>query len=791
MANVRSISNKIDELYATIVSNQIQILCLTETWLNDNFSPTSINFPDFSIVRRDRSRKMGGGVLIAIKQSWSYEICEISDEFESIWILCRNAKMPRRYSHLAVAVIYHHPGANNYELQKHILSTADKISIKHPNCLFMITGDFNHFKDNLIASFPFKQLIKHETRGQSVLDRVYTNDVNAYNEILNLPNIGKSDHSAVLCIPAILKTNKPTAIFVIKRSFTAVNKTLILNEINSINWTQLYRLNSCKDQVKLFYDLLITIINNYAPVCRVKVTSYVKPWVTMKFVSLIKKRQRAFMAGDFTLFRKYRNYIIRMTKYLKRDYYEHMKAKLDHTDSRAWWKLTNDLLDLDNNKHGLSALVNDQFGGDTAAFVDTANKFFTSLSATCTPVSAVTNNPETNSELDDYCSNFVITPQSVLKKLLKVSTCKASGPDDIPNWLLKDAALSLYLPVAAIFNSSMREGFVPCIWKTANVSLIPKKKKITSIEKDLRPISVTSTLGKILESFICKYLKADIEEKLDINQFGCLAGKSTTHALLTMTHELLKALDNNKAVRLLLIDYEKAFDRIDHSLLIQRVTEMGVHNSIVKWLRSFLSDRCQKIVVNGTKSSWCTLNGGMPQGSCLGPLCYIIANDSLRSEPETGILIHKFVDDTTITEIYDKGNSSNLQYHADNVRLWSNNNHMIIKADKTLTCSLSLATNKNFNTPTIPITIGNRTVVQVEEFKLLGVWFTSNCKWNKHIDDIRSKANYMLLLLRRLKRSGLNTCELLKYYMGCMRPALEYACQVWHTMLSIKHYVMF
>ena len=127
-------------------------------------------------------------------------------------------------------------------------------------------------------------------------------------------------------------------------------------------------------------------------------------------------------------------------------------------------------------------------------------------------------------------------------------------------------------------------------------------------------------------------------------------------------------------------------------------------------------------------------------------------------------MLHKFFDDTTVTEIYGKGEVSNLQFHAVSLVDWSNNNHLVINVDKTLTCNISLATNRSYETPCVPITIGSKIVNQVNEFKLLGIWFSCYCKWNKHIDDIRTRANYRLIILSRLKRSGLSTVELLKYY---------------------------
>lgn len=126
-----------------------------------------------------------------------------------------------------------------------------------------------------------------------------------------------------------------------------------------------------------------------------------------------------------------------------------------------------------------------------------------------------------------------------------------------------------------------------------------QKSKVSNLEKDLRPISITSTLGKILEFFVCNYIVSEVEDKLDPHQFGCLPGRSTTLALLSMAHQWFKALDERKAVRVLLVDYEKAFDTVDYSLLIQRMIEFGMSNTLLSWMKSFLSGRKQRVGVNG------------------------------------------------------------------------------------------------------------------------------------------------------------------------------------------------
>ena len=162
-----------------------------------------------------------------------------------------------------------------------------------------------------------------------------------------------------------------------------------------------------------------------------------------------------------------------MSKYLKKNYYGRMRAHIADANSTNWWKVTKELLDLEDNRSDFEGIVNDQYDGCIYTFVNKANNFFVSLSSNCTPIVA---NSLAEHELVNYCDRLIIIPRFVLSKLLKISINKAYGPDGIPNWILKESTLAIYLPVAAIFNASLREGYVSPIWKTANVTLIPKKE---------------------------------------------------------------------------------------------------------------------------------------------------------------------------------------------------------------------------------------------------------------------------------------------------------------------------
>ena len=179
--------------------------------------------------------------------------------------------------------------------------------------------------------------------------------------------------------------------------------------------------------------------------------------------------------------------------------------------------------------------------------------------------------------------------------LRKVKVNKATGPDDIPAWILRDLD-ELAAPLASIYNSSLREGVIPDLWKTAIIVPVPKKHPPRHIEKDLRPISLTPIVSKVFESLVLRWVDKFIQPHLDCRQFGSLAGTCTTDALVEMVHQWYEATDSlGTWARVLLLDYSKAFDLINHDILIGKLQGMGLPPHLVRWMAAFLLDRHHRV----------------------------------------------------------------------------------------------------------------------------------------------------------------------------------------------------
>ena len=171
-------------------------------------------------------------------------------------------------------------------------------------------------------------------------------------------------------------------------------------------------------------------------------------------------------------------------------------------------------------------------------------------------------------------------------------------------------------------------GFVPCIWKSAEVIAVPKIPRPRSIQTDLRPISLLPTVAKVLEFFIGSWLwlQSVLQPTLDDKQYGCRPKRSTTHALTAIIHEWQSILDHWGAIRALLVDFKKAFDLVNHNLLLHKlpVLNKNVPYCLIKWFFSYLYNRSQRVRIGTDRSGWLRLNGAMPQGSWLGPLSFLV-----------------------------------------------------------------------------------------------------------------------------------------------------------------------
>jgi hypothetical protein len=779
LANIRGgLSTKLDELQVLLTDNNVDFAILTESWLHADITSDTLQISGYTMYRLDRrDGRQGGGVVVYVKEG---TVCShlahfTHDNLEVLWLLYRANSMPREVTHLLVGAVYHPPRANNFELADYLTSTMDQVTRSHPNAGILLLGDFNQLSDSYLKSFPLQQIVTSATRATSILDKVFTNVSSWYKTPVILPAVSRSDHETVLLQPVADPPRPSKSVKVLHRRLISPNrKALLCHHLQNVNWTPLFHMNTCEQMVSYFYSVVIKLLDCYMPFVRTSVSNLDKPWVTKTFKSLIKQRQRAFLSSSMSQYRKLRNKVQRMALSLRKQFYSRKIESLHSADPRSWWKKTKQFL-YDKQSNPLQHL--EQPNADQS-LADVINDFFISVSAHIPPFDKdlLTGLTADHNHTDQY----IIEPSEVERRLSRINIHKSSGPDGLPNWLLRDFASLLSEPLSAIFNASLREGYLPPIWKSAEVVPVPKTQPPISIQNDLRPISLLPTVAKVFESIVGRWLLSFVEPFLDNCQFGCRKGRSTLHALVAILHEWMSCLDSGGSVRTVFVDFRKAFDLVDHNVLFTKLLKYQLPNFMLKWFSSYLSNRYQRVRADHHLSSWKELNGAMPQGSWLGPLCFLVLIDDLSVDCP----VHKYVDDTTLSELLQsKHQHSSMPSFLDHLLSWADSNRMEINATKTKEMILGPLARTDMSLLTIPAGIINR----VTSFKLLGVYIDSNLSWSTHIDHMVKRATGRLYFLKQLKRAGVASQHLLHFYTTVIRPVLEYCAPLWHYALTKAH----
>ena len=779
LSNTRSMVNKLDEINTVITINKCNIAVITESWLSSNITNALVSIPGYFCIRKDRPNdQRGGGLCTYIKADLDFvELNDLTDEnFETQWFLLKPERLPRGINSIILATVYHPPHNNNNALRNHLFNSLDSALARFPNAGIIILGDFNQFNPGtLISSFGLKQVVKKPTRRNNILDKVFTSMSENYDSVDILPPIGQSDHSCVLLHSSNQYGSHHHPIYLTKRKCKPANKLAFTKALSTINWSPLYHMDSVTNQLNYFSHILSSTMEVHLPQHKVKKHPKDKPWITEDIKDAISKRQHAWSSGHNIQFKFYRNKVNKLCKSARRKYYNNNILNTMSQDSNKWWKNVKTVAGLSISEPLTSISHDGQFkkGPELAELIATS---FCDVANSLQPLHF------DKIPVDFVPESFIITEHQVESELAKLNIHKATGPDDIPNWVLKSCAPILAGPICSIFNASVSQGTIPSLWKCADVIPVPKVAKPKSIDSDLRPISLTPVLSKVLESIVSSWLLKIITPYIDSLQFGNTKNCSTTHALIHLTHNWLKALDSpqSKTIRACMIDFSKAFDRIDHNILLLKLQILGVPPILLNWCADFLKDRNLRVKLGQIKSSWRQLNGSVPQGTKLGPIFFLIMINDLGSH----LTMYKYVDDCTVYEIVSKSTTSTLQTNIDKISEWTHLNNMKLNVKKTKELRISFSKR--------PVTLQKLSSDQkqidiVDNFKLLGVTISSNLTWNSHITDICTKASKRLYALRILKRSGAPPKDLITVYCSFIRPVVEYASQVWH--FSLPHYL--
>lgn len=739
--NIQSICarnfSKLDELRQISQSSAVDLICVTETWLNEKIDDAVLEIDGYYAIRHDRMGRLGGGILIFIKKGIQCSLLEKSTatpggsytEYIFVELVIGNVK-------LLFGTVYNPPEVNCVESIDCLMTNYGT----HYNDIFLV-GDFNTNLLNhslpksaqLISTLSIHNMYSlgseptfFHRNGSSQLDLMLSNSrerVLKFNQI-DVPCF--SNHDLIFASLDIDMVHVPNKIKF--RDYRSMDVHGLTHDFNSLNWSNYYRSNDPNALLNFFNCCLVDLHDKYVPVRSVVPDNNHNLWFNNTIGKLIADRDLAYKQWkysksdtDFRLFKVLRNRVTTQIRKAKTSFYE---SKIDtRLPSKELWRRLKNFGVVKTAKTSIIQFESNEIN------VHFANNFTKD-----TIESRIINISNRQSVTEPFYFNQ-IDDLDVISALYHMKS-NAIGLDKVPLKFLKLISPLILKPTTHLFNCIITTSVFPNEWKKSKVLPLKKKSHLNTLQ-NLRPISILSALSKVFERIIKNQISKFInrENLLIPHQSGYRPKHSTKTAMLKVFDDIGIILDKGRPVVLLLLDFSKAFDTISHKKLCAKLTErFGFSNHAMNLIKSYLTERAQSVLNDGIYSSYIAISSGVPQGSILGPILFSMYINDLP-EVLKYCKLHIFADDVQLyfgclddsaTIISQKINEDLANIHA-----WSTENRLSLNADKTSALFLSHSYSNIVLKPLLKL--NNININFTEEGVSLGITIQSNFKFDKFI----------------------------------------------------------
>ena len=812
--NIRSISKNFDKLTDCIkaINHGFTIIGVTETHLKDKpLEYFKLPGYEFEYVNRVGREKGGVGMYISnkVKYSLRTDLCNANSNYESCFI-----EIERTHGKNAlVGVIYRaHTSIDNFISD--MVNVLEKINKE--NKLMYVMGDFNidllkddkdrptHDYLDLIYSNSLIPAIYKPTRitatSATIIDNILTNCENIIKSYIITTDI--SDHMPTVLISNLSLHSKPTNgnKYKYKRFHNDDNIGKLKTCLSKIKWAEILDKVNVDDDYNTFISKFQDVYDECIPLkkCANKPNKEPRsPWITKGLLRSINTKNKLYKVylskpteNNHKKFKTYRNRLHGLIRKSKRMFYFKKFNKIKN-DMRQTWKTINTVLGRTQNKR-----LSEKFKKDSGTTItdpviisNEFNDFFVNVG------------PKLASEIHNMGKNYYdymqspftksifmkpIVESEITKIISKFDQNKSAGHDDIGNFVIKKVVDEISSPLTEIFNLSLTTGKVPEQLKTAKVIPIYKKDD-ASVFSNYRPVSVLPCLSKVLERLVFNRCIEFIDNNnlLNEKQFGFRAKHSTYMAIMQLIDKVNNAVERNKTTLGVYLDLSKAFDTIDHTILLYKLEHYGFRGVVKDWFTDYLNNRKQFVSYNGTKSEHKTILCGVPQGSILGPLLFIIyINDITNTSTILDFLL--FADDTTILYSSDHivDELSVVNKELSEVNNWFKANKLSINASKTNYMIMgtpkmtSIGHDSQDEQINYDIVLDDTKLQRVTETKFLGVVIDENLSWKNHIQGISKTISRNIGVLNKIKYF-IPKRILYTLYCSLVLPYLNYGILVW------------
>jgi len=646
--NAQSLLGHFDEIKLLIKERNIDILCISETWLHQEISSNFISIPNFHVYRCDAGR--GGGVCIyvsdTLKSNKMSSTIVNHTAVEDIWVTVQSSMYPS----FLVGTIYRHPHATT-ESFDYLENISREMSLKRKP--LFILGDLNDDlnKPNaklhgIINKNKLEQLIKKPTRitenTSSILDVIITNRPDIILHTDAVP-CHIADHE-LLTLTINVEKPKRKPVTKTSRDLTQYNPQLLCQHIiaNESLLSEILTTDDVNRQVNILTHVIKNGIDASAPFKTKTVRRPPAPWISDNIKRAINDRNNTHKAlkinrYDTALQAEYKHKKRNVKTLLLCAKTNYFKSKFNEcrNDSAETWKLVNTLVPKEKQNTDISINNIEHFNN---FFAEIGRRTYEQTIAPTYQHNINETRPTTN-----FFRPQPVGVETIILTIKHLRKTNSVGADGIAHRFINDSlpAIAYYLTV--IINTSIVTGVYPSLWKHGIITPIFKSGDRDEIN-NYRPITILPIISKVLEKIVANQLTSFLEENnlISNTQHGFRSKLSTETALLKVTDEIYKNIDNNQINLLTLCDLSKAFDSVSHELLVKKLTNHEIDHF---WFKSYLSARTQSVKIHEKVSSKQPISFGVPQGSILGPILFIIFINDLSSIAKNCLLI-QYADDS-------------------------------------------------------------------------------------------------------------------------------------------------
>ena len=807
--------SKLAELQAFAYLNKPDIIVLNETWLKSSILDNEIfTSASYNIYRLDRTekthppdpndpkkfRKNGGGILIATRADLEINVKAISSKC-SAEILSVQLDFPN--GRKIVLCTFYRVGTLGQENFDRVESYLQTVFRRRGIDQVILVGDINLAQTdwtigesncNIEQSFvdlfddlSFTQVIKERTHSKgNMLDILLSTQPETITNLKVHDNmyLCKADHCP---ITFTVKSNfkyrnatKRTIYNFSKADWASINEGLL-----RVNWSsKLSKTKGVEQCWKIFKDILFEHANKYIPKIVIK-NDFQPPWFDSEVFSLCRKKQR-------------------------------LHAKYKSTDSdEAYVKFSDCRRDL---KHMIASKMNANFRNEDDpnyiskkfwSYVKSTNKshripnsvyYGDSHRNTCKEQAALFNKFFSDQFSDKSLYNIDIEKSEDINVLFsvdfnRIEICnllrsinpnKAQGPDGIHGQILKNCAVSLATPLSILFDISYRTGVLPSDWKIANVVPVHKKGSKNNVE-NYRPISLTSLIMKQFEKVIRAELMSRCEHRINPSQHGFLPYKSCTTQMVLYTDSIARSLNENLKTDIVYFDFAKAFDSVNHDALLYKLKHhYRIEGLLLQFIKCYLQNRKQQVVIGSSVSAVGDVNSGVPQGSIVGPLLFVLFINDIGDNISQDTNIAMYADDTKIwRNIKSQHDNQTLQNDINLLQDWAEKNLMRFHPSK---CHILSASRKRPPKDKFQYMLDGTPLKYSNFEKDLGVIITPKLNFTDHCNKLYSKANSRLALNKRSCHFISNANIKRTLYLTMVRSLFEHCSVIWrpHNTTTMK-----